>query len=227
MPLDYRTQVQKYRRYFTDLGQSTAAPQIRTYAELTFSLIAITFFVVFAIRPTALTIIDLTKDIQSQQQIDSQLDQKISSLNQANLNFQKYQDDLTVLDTALPTIPLPASFLRQIETLISSYQLTLSSLSIQNVYLVGFPTQNSTPTTLTTTASLPTKTVPFSLRVTGDYARLKSFIQDIQNLQRLNLITDLNFRNSTNEEEGASESTPTISLSVTGQIPFFESSSKP
>jgi len=215
MAFDYHTQYQKYRHYFVDLARLyQTRPQAKVYLELTLTLFTISFFSYFALRPTALTIIRLWHQIQTQQQVKDELDQKIVHLNLAQANYQKLQSDLAELDLALPSSPLPASFLRQIETFIATHGLSLAALQSGNIYLLGQPSSTDSPPSL----PLSTATVSFTLTVQGNYSDIKSFLADMENLKRLHLITDLSIHQPPqSQQEGR------LSLTVTGQVPFFPS----
>lgn len=217
MAFNYRTQYQSYRRYFSDFSHVyQTKPEVKLYLELTLTLFTISFFTVFAIRPTALTIINLYKDIESQKIVNQQLDQKIAALNLAQNNYQKYQADLSILDLILPTRPLPSLLLSQVESLIASHALSLSSLSLDNIYLIGSPSRSPTSENLPTLPA-STESVNFTISVQGDYANLKAFLQDMENLQRINLITNIHFTSPQSSDETPSTS---LVLNISGQLPF-------
>jgi Tfp pilus assembly protein PilO len=70
--------------------------------ELIFSILAVVFFAVFAVKPTLQTMSLLVKEIEDKRALDEQLAQKIASLNTAQAQYQQFSSQFYLLDEAMP-----------------------------------------------------------------------------------------------------------------------------
>lgn len=148
---------------------------LKAYLELLLSVAAIALFLVFAIKPTLVTITDLLTKINAEQQTSDTLDTKIKNLGIAQTNFNNNTDKLTLLSAAVPDRPDVANYVRQIEGLIQKESLTVISIEAANVNLTN---ATSSATTVVTNS------LPLTITVTGEFTNLENFIKDIENLRR-------------------------------------------
>ena len=133
---NYRERYAQNRRYFRFLSDTyQKKPVVKTSVELLLTLLTISFFAVFAIRPTVLTIAQLVADVRAQTQIKRQLDEKLQNIQKAQALSKQEQTRLAFLDQALPAGPKPDLLVRQIEGLANANGLVLESLSIGKLAL--------------------------------------------------------------------------------------------
>lgn len=99
---------------------------IRT-VEVAATFVLISFFLVFAIRPTALTISSLWGDIKSKQILKSQLETKIDNIVKAQDNFSQVQERYQIVENSLPSRPRFAETAEQIQQSGSNSGLTVNS----------------------------------------------------------------------------------------------------
>ena len=76
MALESSMRHQRYQRYFVDLSRFYQKKQTRVYTGLVLTILTTIFFLIFAIRPTLITIAGLIKKIEDQKIIVEKLDKK-------------------------------------------------------------------------------------------------------------------------------------------------------
>lgn len=81
------------------------------------TIVLITFFLVFALRPTALTISALVGEIKSKEILQKQMKQKINDVIQAQDTFSQVQERYLVVNSSLPDSPRYATIVSQLQSL--------------------------------------------------------------------------------------------------------------
>lgn len=152
--------------------------------ELIFSIVAVIFFAIFAIKPTLQTMSELVKEIEDKKALDEQLDQKIASLNTAQGQYQKFSSQFYLLDEAIPKTALLMQSLKIVEKTASE-----NNLVIQGITISAVPDELSTTTVDKATRELLT----FNVNLTGDYLKIRQFINDLINSRRLMIVDQVNF----------------------------------
>lgn len=219
MAVNYREAYGKYSRYFIKIKRVyEERPEVRTSVNLILTLLTISFFGIFALRPTLNTISELLADIRSQKEIGTQLDNKITNLGQARTNLVKEEKRLFLLNQALPTESQPNDYVRQIEALLAKYNLSLSGLHIDGVTLFGKINRPTTVTEASPSGQVApgVNSVKISFSVAGEYQALNSFLEDLENLRRLIKISSVSFGPGKGKQAGA------IVLTVSGEIPYLD-----
>lgn len=159
-------------------------PVARVSTELFLSVVAVIFFAIFAIRPTLQTMADLVKEIQDKEKLSKQLDTKIASLGSAQEQYQKYADQLPLLDKAIPRTPLMLEGLKIIEKVASENNLIIQSISVSDL---PDETQAATPGAATR------KIVSLNITVQGNYLGLRQFVETLMKAQRMFIIDQVDF----------------------------------
>lgn len=159
-------------------------PVARVSMELVFSILAVIFFAIFAIKPTLQTMSELVKEIEDKKALDSQLAQKIASLNTAQAQYQKFSSQFYLLDQAIPKTALLVESLKIVEKIASSNNLVIQGITISSVpeEIVKASADKSKRETLT-----------FNVDVVGDYLNIRQFADDIMASRRMMLIDQVNF----------------------------------
>lgn len=170
----------RYHRYFTDLSRFYQKKQVRVYTEIVLTLLTIIFFLVFAIRPTLITVAGLIKEIKEKRVIAEKLDQKINDLSLAQKEYQRIQKDLYLLDEALPLDSRLTVLVRQLEALARKDGAEILSLQFEKTKLKS---ENAVKPAQADEAYA----INFSIGVTGDYFQLKSFLYSLAQLRRITL----------------------------------------
>lgn len=172
-----------YSAYLRKLSRFYQKKEVKIYLNLILSLAAISFFAFFAIRPTALTIAELSKELKDQETVLTRLEKKISELNEARKNFSELEEDLHLISEALPDSPEPSLAVAQIETLVWENNLEINSLGTKGVVLIG--TKPETKRGVKTEVKTPYPVFQMDINLSGSYEDLTSFLKELDNLRRV------------------------------------------
>lgn len=213
MIFDWKTEMHRYHRYFVDIQGIYKRKEVRTFGELTLSLLTISFFAFFAIRPTLVIIAKLTKEIKDKQEIKTSLRKKIADLLKAQENYSLAQNRFYLVDQALPLSPDFSSLIFPLEKEAYNSGVTLESFSISKIEIIR-------------TAKVKTPTdealdFEFNLTLTGSYPNLQNFLSRIDNLRRIINLDKINFK----QVKKAKETDQTVMLSISGVSKFYTAGS--
>jgi len=198
MPINYQSQTAKYRKYYEAIGGFAKTPKNRAYTTTIFSFLAVSLFGWYAIRPTLQTILYLRREIIDKTDISKKMEEKISNLIGAQATYQSVENQLPLLDAALPTNPEAVSLVQQIKKLADTTNATITSIQVASVpILTGdaapVETKNTPATGAKSLTEFKTKTFNFSVILVGGYPTLKSFLDGIMNMRRVVAIDSMNF----------------------------------
>jgi len=201
---DWQTEYHRYQRYFTNLSHFYQTKKSRTYTGIILSLITVIFFIVFAIKPTLVTISQLIKQRKDQRSVVSALEKKITNLSQAQNEYLLVEPDLYLLDQALPQEPQAPLLVKQIETLSRQSGVTIGRLRLSEI-------------TLQKTGSSKTdkQFFTFNFSAFGDYSNLRNFLDSLSGLRRIVLVESFSFQKGTGENSN-------LSLNLTAKAWFLE-----
>lgn len=194
-----------YSRYFTYIKPITKLPIIRTYGSTIFTLLIITIFIFFAIKPTIETILVLQKKLEDSNQTLKKVNQKANDLSTGKANFEKLPTNIkSKISTAIPDIAQLRSVIQTLEQTAKRYEASVSALQIQPLVLV---TKNSNQ--LGTLSE-----IAFTFNIEGDYLKLISILQDLKRSARLISIDSLSLSKLT---EGAG-----LVMSISGKAYYIK-----
>ncbi|MEN8253273.1 MAG: type 4a pilus biogenesis protein PilO [Patescibacteria group bacterium] len=152
-------------------------PVAQVSTELFFTIAAVMFFALFAIRPTLVTMSDLVNELEEKRKLNTRLSQKIAALSSLQGQYSNWSQRAVVLNHAFPSSPELIKILKVIEKLASDNELAISDIKISQL-----PDNNDTDTDF---QSLGRLSYPISITVLGDYSSIRQFIEDIQNMRRV------------------------------------------
>lgn len=176
MPIDWRSGYHRYHPYFLGAKGLYQKKEAIVLTGLALTFFTISFFGLFAIKPTLTTIVSLIKEINTKREIDQKLQVKINTLRQAQANYSLVRDKLVLVDQALPQEPELVNLIYQIEILAQKNNVAIKSLGFQSSYLFGEKVEEIKP-------GLPSA-VDFSLTLAGDFESLNNFLASFENLRR-------------------------------------------
>jgi len=194
MTFNYKTEFERYKRYYQNLGTSVAQPKTQAYTTAIFSFLAVSLFGWYAIRPTASTILFLQKEIADDQVVNQQMEDKISKLIASEATLEQYQNELPLLAEALPHDPAAVNLVAALRNLGMNAGASVSAISLAKVPLVSGAASSSAQTAGTALSTLPNQKIidlPITIMATGNFASLKKFLTGITNLRRIISITSL------------------------------------
>ena len=199
----------KQRDLFITLQQFYQKPVAKVSLELFLSIITVLFFAVFAIRPTLLTMSDLLKEIEDKERLDKQLSQKIAALSTVQPLYLQLQDQLLVLDEAIPSLPQLTYSLKVIEKIASELQLIITGINVAEV-----PKEIDQDTVISL-ASFERIDVPLTINISGDYLSIRQFVENLKEYRRSFVIDTIIF--TTKELRGSKK----LEARVTVSAPYF------
>lgn len=176
----------RYSRYYTYIKPFLKNKAVQTYSSLVFSIIVITFFSLFAVKPTLSTIVSLQKSITEQQQILEKVSTKGENLSLGRQNYETLEENIKInLITLIPNSTSLPNIINNLNQLAQNYEASVSGLQVQPIELVGNPQK------LNKNSSL--QEINFSFNVSGNYGELLDFLNNLANLRRLIDIQSVNF----------------------------------
>jgi hypothetical protein len=214
MALGWRGSYARYREFFLNISELyKKRADLRAFLEIILSLTTITIFLLFALKPTVITIIGLLQQIKEEQVTLAALTQKVSNLQVAAGLLTQNQNFIPDIDTAVPTSPVPDILSGQILGLAAKDSVDILGISVDQVTLVG-PVTGKGATGL---KALPgnAKEMSFSVSVKGTYPNLVLFIKDFENM-RITKVIDTLATTSSVTDKGL-----VIVSVISGRVPFL------
>ncbi len=176
----------RYSRYYTFIKPFLQNKAVKTYSSLVFSLITITFFGIFAVRPTLYAIVSLQRTLDEQHQILDSLNKKVDNLSVGKKNYQNLDPKLKQkLANLLPQNPALPIFASSLTGLAQQYQASISGLQFQPIDIEQ--------TSQIASKNATTVPVDFSLSLQGDYSQLANFLTALGHFDRLVTIQSVTF----------------------------------
>lgn len=209
MTFDWHSQQAEYRKYIDRLMKEVQTPVAQASFAVVGAFLFATFLAVAALRPTLLNIATLLRDIDDERQTVATLDKKIQALQLA----QKKLGDIGLrLEPAQIAIPDRASldeFSKELEVLTKEHGIVLFEVrqSGFSLYNKAIPTAGP--------GKIP-GTSPLSLDMTvgGSEDAIRSFVNDLERLDRLVVVTSVNFSSVTAAERAQHPYAVNANLSV-------------
>lgn len=172
------------------------------YLYLIFSLLALSFFGLFAIGPTVTTITNLNKQYEEDKVALTQLKKKNAALKALSAQYLEIQSELNLIDNAIPQSPKIAELTRQLEHLSVKNNLAIQKLDTGLLEL--FPGKN---------ANTSLFTFNFSISVSGIESDVNNFLSDFINMGRIVKIDKLTTGKKQND---------VFTASITGKAFFYK-----
>lgn len=215
MALGWRAQYYRYKEFFLNIASFYRQRQdLRAFLEIILSLSTVIVFLLFALKPTALTIIGLVQEIREKRDTVLKLDQKIVNLETAANLLAQNRGSIQTVDNAVSTTPRVDVIAKQIQGLAAKNSVALAGISVDQTVIAGKPAPVKKSTNLD---PLPENSQAMSISITarGGYANLLSFLRDFENFRVANKIDILGINAST------TESGQIITISISARIPIL------
>jgi hypothetical protein len=181
MATGIRGQYYKYREFSLNLlSLYKQRADVQAFLEIILSLATLIIFVIFAIKPTILTMITLNKEIKTKQETLNGLNQKITDLQTANRVYRDNEAFIPDIDSAIFGIPSPETISEQVLRLGQKNSVTITGLSIGEVSLIG---QSNSQKETVELPQLPggAKSISVAINTKGSYSNLSTFLKDVEN----------------------------------------------
>jgi hypothetical protein len=217
MALGWRKEYSRYKSFFLNVVDFYKKKQeLKMFVEVLLSMATIAMFAVFALKPTALTIIDLYKEIKAKEELIAKMDTKLSNLSTAQSLITQNQAQINLLNTAIPKTAAPETFVRQIEGASYLDSATLIGLNIGEVVLKGDTKKRPRKGE---EISLPEGADGFNfvLSLQSGFDPLSNFLAHLEQMRRPLKIDTLTITGSKDIE-----TLDNLNYSLSGQAPFFK-----
>lgn len=186
MKFNYHSEYQRYRKYVQDLIiAGIKKPAALTSLALVATIFFTSFLAIFALRPTLVTISSLTREIRDEKETIQALDNKVASLKQAQQALQRIANRLYLLENAIPQSPSLEKFVRQIEITATKNQVISLEFSQKDLILKTSSPSAARKTNLSS--------IPIAITIGGSESSIRSFISDLESLERIAVIKSINF----------------------------------
>lgn len=194
MPFNYKTDLHRYKRYYQSIEQAASKPKTRAYTTAIFSFLAVSLFGWYAIRPTIQTILFLQREIEDNQLINAQMEEKIGKLIEAHATYQSVEADLPYITQALPPAPEVLTALGQIRNIAIIRGASISAITSSAAPLLSKEqTAPNKPSFTKGISSRKIKNVQLSVVLVGTYDILQGIIEDILAMRRIISIDTVSF----------------------------------
>lgn len=186
MKFDYKIDYHRYKHYYLRLRKIQKQPATQASITVILTLLMISFFGLFAIKPTAITIAKLIKQLKDDRKTNEILTDKVTNLTKLQHNYQSIEDDLVYLNRSLPEKADFNRLAREINYLAFNHDLILSSATFEKFEIIAAENNNQS------------HNLKFSLSVAGDFINIKKFISDLENLDRIVQVKSVGLTTQTN-----------------------------
>lgn len=165
-----------------------AKEEVKAYTMAVLSLFAVSFFTLFAIKPTLVTFFSLTRQIEDSQQLDQKLEDKINMLLKAQEEYQKHKNSLALVDQAVPQDAQFTALIKKVEGLSEEHETSLDSLKVE-----GFDFIESEEGEEQKTKTEPEGPLSFNFifTISGNFDKTESFIKKLINIRRIVALKNL------------------------------------
>lgn len=196
---------QMYSRYFTYIKPVTRLPIVRTYGSTIFTLIIITIFILFAIKPTVATILVLQKKLTETSEVLDKVNKKANDLSLGKQNYDNLVPDIKgKISQAIPDTIELKSVTQTLERSARLHEASISALQIQPL-IINTKLQDKVGTL---------SEVDFTFNIEGNYQNLISLLQDFKSSSRLISIDSLSL---SKVSEGSG-----LIMSITGKAYYIK-----
>jgi len=190
MALDYKSSIARYRRYMQLVQEK---PLIKASVYVIFSLVLMIVLLVWALRPTVVTIAGLAGEIKAKKELSERLSAKIIQLQQAGSLLAKDRDRLKMLDEVIPEEPQWKELASKLEEMATASGLTLVEVSVGPTQIQGTEAVNAAVGNAASEKSpLPEgiSGISFSVSALGEYPQFKLLLEEMEKLRRVLILTE-------------------------------------
>lgn len=158
---------------FQHVSEQIKNKKTQSYFAITLSLFFLSFFGLFAIRPTLITGISLMKKVSDLNQLTLAYEEKIQTLVRAQTEYGNIRDELPLIDSAMPAGSSFPSLARKFEAAAVAEGVTLQQFQIDNVPVPK------------TRAAQGLQSYGFHMTASGNYSALQRYISSLLKWKRL------------------------------------------
>lgn len=222
----WRKNYQRYRSYFSHIiAQYKNRDDVIAYIEVLLSLVAISIFSLFALKPTLTTIAQLLKEIEANNQTIEAMNKKIQNITRAQTLYDKERSKIMMVLDSVPTGASPETIIRQIEGISEKHKVVISRISVGKATILGAIVSSVSNEGKNIQVNLPQShnqdifyaEVSVTANVSLDaYPLVQQFLHDIERQRIPVIITQANIANVKEKEKR------TLVLNMKFYLPYTE-----
>ena len=160
-----------YDKYSKALVPYLKNTENQKYISVFLTIGASIFFILFAINPTISTIARLTKEVADNKTLENNLSKKIENINSLGSLFPDIEQDIPLIEDAVPIRPDAPTLVAQIQKLADESAITIGSVEVS-------------PINLTANQGTSSSTFDFSMTIGGQYNDFSRFLDYLVTMQR-------------------------------------------
>jgi len=207
---------EKYSLFYQRINLIYQRPEVKASLEVILSVFTVTILIFAAIRPTLTNVASLQKKIEDLDSLNVKSDKKIAQIFEAQTDLDTFQEKLYLYDDAVPHGFSYQNMAGRIELLAKNRGLTIQTISIPGTRLFG----NGKPAGVWAEKlvsknqnNIVQTTITFT--VNGDPGSVKRFLIELENLDRLAVLTSVVLTTEPGPIKGVS------TLKASGQVYFY------
>lgn len=150
-----------------------------SYLSLILSLFSISFFGFFAIRPTLITAVTLSKSVADLKKLNIEYENKIGNIITAQSQYEQIRGSIPNIDQALPKDAAFNQLADVLEKFTGKSNLTIKQLRIDRSPISHLPPSGKL------------ENIQFNILTNGNYLSSSDFIQHLLNWKRLITVESL------------------------------------
>jgi Tfp pilus assembly protein PilO len=160
-----------------------------SYFTITLSLLSLSFFGIFAIRPTIITATTLIKSVSDLKKLSIQYEEKIGNLVRGQSEYEQIRKQVPLIESALPADSQFSKLAKAVEKFALKENISFSQFQIDSVPISMLPPVNKL------------YSYGFSMSGYGEYSSISLFISHLINWKRLITINNIEL-----SQEGSTQS---------------------
>lgn len=201
------------QRYAQDLRKYYKMPVTQVSLTVVLSLVVMAVFIIFALRPTIISITNLSVMIAESRATLALLDTKVANLQKVAIQMDLLKSSLPILNTAIPNQgAMYAPLSTAVELLAQQTGTTLETESLDATLLFSRLLSPFSPSKNQKVVELP-----FNVRLVGSYKGVTDFLEKLLSMER---IVDVESSVIT-RESGTQGGAGGVSLSVSGRAYYL------
>lgn len=201
------------KHYVQDLRRYYKMPSVQSSLTLVLSLFVMTIFIVFALKPTLVSITALQKTIKESQKTSEQLKTKVKNLQVASAQLDKLKPVLPKLNANITTTgAMYAPLTQTIEAVALQSNAEIESSSLGSTLLYSKLVSPFLPSKDQNVIALP-----YSVQVNGNFASLTQFLNTLLTMERILSIESLTMI----PQAGQDESKFPLSINISGNAYYL------
>lgn len=169
------------------IGRLMQNEQTKNYFAI-FATLILLIVLIILIYPAIQHVSRVNKEITDAKEIEQALEEKLRNIEQAKTNLEAVEEDLALLDLALPVGSDFVSYVQRIEAFAKKYKLAVEKAEFNKVPLSKPPINNQ----------INTRNLDYSITFSGKFEDFKKFLAGLENYIRT---TDINLVSVEKEEK--------------------------